>query len=186
MAGPSRTVRFFDADFETTVQKWLDETDSDVYDIRKYEDELVSEHDSRSEQSADSDCNENPEDDVAELCDRDNDVAEDECAGNSVAETDSEQFGSRILDSQSKKLESCVGKIDILEGVTDDYHSRKIIVGLDELLDTTKVVEEVSISAPETISIMETARLGFPKKGRARPVKVKLPDTDSGQMIVGN
>ncbi|KAG5893483.1 hypothetical protein JTB14_031261 [Gonioctena quinquepunctata] len=42
------------------------------------EDELVSEHDSRSEQSADSDCNENPEDDVAELCDRDYDVAEDE------------------------------------------------------------------------------------------------------------
>ncbi|KAG5884934.1 hypothetical protein JTB14_009826 [Gonioctena quinquepunctata] len=59
------------------------------------EDELVSEHDSRSKQSADSDCNENPEDDVAELCDRDYDVAEDECAGNNVVETDSEQFGLR-------------------------------------------------------------------------------------------
>ncbi|KAG5868030.1 hypothetical protein JTB14_026671 [Gonioctena quinquepunctata] len=93
MAGPSRTVRFFDADLETTVQKWLDEADSDVDDIRKDEDELVSEHDSRSEQSADSDCNENPEDYVVELCDRDYDVAEDECAGNNVAETDSEQFG---------------------------------------------------------------------------------------------
>ncbi|KAG5877609.1 hypothetical protein JTB14_010296 [Gonioctena quinquepunctata] len=93
MAGPSRTVRFFDADFETTVQKWLDEADSDVDDIRKDEDELVSEHDSRSEQSAYSDCNENPENDVAELCDRDNDVAEDECARNNVARIDSEQFG---------------------------------------------------------------------------------------------
>ncbi|KAG5878578.1 hypothetical protein JTB14_033180 [Gonioctena quinquepunctata] len=70
-----------------------DEADSDVDDIRKDEDELVSEHDSRSEQSADSDCNENPEDDVAELCDRDYDVAEDECAGKNISETDSEQFG---------------------------------------------------------------------------------------------
>ncbi|KAG5876795.1 hypothetical protein JTB14_014125 [Gonioctena quinquepunctata] len=103
MAGPSRTVRFFDADFETSVQKWLDEADSDVDDIRKDEDELVSEHDSRSEQSADSDCNENPEDDVAELCDRDYDVAEDECAGNNVAETDSEQFGLRNIPLSEKE-----------------------------------------------------------------------------------
>ncbi|KAG5890060.1 hypothetical protein JTB14_020305 [Gonioctena quinquepunctata] len=103
MAGPSRTVRFFDADFETTVQKWLDEADSDVDDIRKDEDELVSEHDSRSEQSADSDFNENPEDDVAELCDRDYDVAEDECAGKNVAETDSEQFGLRNIPLSEKE-----------------------------------------------------------------------------------
>ncbi|KAG5896986.1 hypothetical protein JTB14_018501 [Gonioctena quinquepunctata] len=121
-----------------------------------------------------------------------------------------------ILDYQSKKLESCLGKIDILQGVTNDLHSRVselknknqsspqdmynevrmriereknvIIVGLDESLDTTKVVEEVliTISAHETISIMKTSRLGFPKEGRARPVKVELPDTDSVQMIVGN
>ncbi|KAG5892022.1 hypothetical protein JTB14_024462 [Gonioctena quinquepunctata] len=103
MAGPSRTFRFFVADFETTVQKWLDEADSDADDIRKDEDELVSEHDSRSEQSADSDCYENPEDDVAELCDRDYDVAENECAGNNVAETDSEQFGLRNIPLSEKE-----------------------------------------------------------------------------------
>ncbi|KAG5875832.1 hypothetical protein JTB14_007254 [Gonioctena quinquepunctata] len=74
-----------------------------TYDIRKDEDELVSEHDSRSEQSADSDCNENPEDDVAELCDRDYDVADDECAGNYVAEIDSEQFGHRDIPLSEKE-----------------------------------------------------------------------------------
>ncbi|KAG5869855.1 hypothetical protein JTB14_032847 [Gonioctena quinquepunctata] len=74
MAGPSRTVRFFDADFETTVQKWLDEADSDVDDIRKDEDELKM-----------------------MLLNYDYDVAEDECAGNNVAETDSEQFGLRNI-----------------------------------------------------------------------------------------
>ncbi|KAG5888541.1 hypothetical protein JTB14_000965 [Gonioctena quinquepunctata] len=53
-------------------------------------------------------------------------------------------------------------------------------VGLEDSLDTTKVVEEVlnTISAPGTIYIMKTARLGFPKEGRARTVKVELPDTD--------
>ncbi|KAG5885871.1 hypothetical protein JTB14_013882 [Gonioctena quinquepunctata] len=34
--------------------------------------------------------------------------------------------------------------------------------------------------------MMKTARLGFPKEGRARPVKVELLDTDSVQMIVRN
>ncbi|KAG5896549.1 hypothetical protein JTB14_030752 [Gonioctena quinquepunctata] len=52
---------------QTTVQKWLDEADSDVDDIRKDEDELVSEHDSKSEQSADYDYNKNPKDDFAEF-----------------------------------------------------------------------------------------------------------------------
>ncbi|KAG5896933.1 hypothetical protein JTB14_030486 [Gonioctena quinquepunctata] len=89
---------------QDSLWKWLDEADSDVDDIRKDEDELVSEHDSRSEQSADSDCKENPEDDVAELCDRDYDVAEDECAGNNVAETDSEQFGLRNIPLSEKKI----------------------------------------------------------------------------------
>ncbi|KAG5891181.1 hypothetical protein JTB14_031803 [Gonioctena quinquepunctata] len=56
-----------------------------------------------SKQSADSDCNENPEDDVAELCDGDYDVAEDECAGNNVAETDSEQFGLRNIPLSEKE-----------------------------------------------------------------------------------
>ncbi|KAG5882697.1 hypothetical protein JTB14_011332 [Gonioctena quinquepunctata] len=43
------------------------------------------------------------EDDVAELCDRDYDVAEDECAGNNVAETDSEQFGLRNMPLSEKE-----------------------------------------------------------------------------------
>ncbi|KAG5874134.1 hypothetical protein JTB14_015054 [Gonioctena quinquepunctata] len=104
----------------------------------------------------------------------------------------SSEYGRHTQDIRlpiEKKLESCLGKIDILQGVTisssrhvqrgpDENREGKnvIIVGLDESLDTTKVVEEVlnTISAPETISIMKTARLGSLNEGRAKPVKVEL------------
>ncbi|KAG5896994.1 hypothetical protein JTB14_018509 [Gonioctena quinquepunctata] len=86
------------------TMEWQDKADSDVDDIRKDKDELVSEHDSKSEQFADSDCNENPGDNVTEFCDPDYDDAKDDCAENNVAETDSEQFGDRNIPLSEKKI----------------------------------------------------------------------------------
>ncbi|CAH1992930.1 unnamed protein product [Acanthoscelides obtectus] len=57
--GPSKRVKYGDADFEATLLKWAEEVDSGGSDIESDGDYILSDHDTESEVEFDEEDNEN-------------------------------------------------------------------------------------------------------------------------------